>query len=357
MEERTLADYWFVLYTRKKTIYLIIIIAILFAVYFSYTLEKVYEATTVFFIPRGFDVFSFFDSEANENIIKGPLLPIPQQNIHAAFVGILRSRTVAQKVRDKFPQKSLKSLLKKDVDFIVSSEYLLKVYVRDKDPQLAADVANAYPISFNEILQQFSANPILKRKNNLEKQINEVEPKLAESNKGLERFREANKTVSLREEISQLIEDRARVQSRIIDARAAIVSMESYPDIVTWKNRLIEYQKEKKRIDGRRSKITKIISKDDEIAREVDRYKEMLKKLHIQLEEIKAQEERETQNVVVVDRAEPPKRPAFPVLWINVIISGFCGLIGGVFFAFFMDYVDKIAKKKRFEAIETSGKI
>ncbi|MBI5183943.1 MAG: hypothetical protein HY999_06225, partial [Nitrospinae bacterium] len=109
MEERTLAEYWFVLYKRKRQIYLIMIIAISFAVYFSWTLEKVYEATSVFFVPHQFDTFSFFANETDEKEIRGPLLPIPQENINAVFIGILKSKTIAQKIHNKFPQKSLRS--------------------------------------------------------------------------------------------------------------------------------------------------------------------------------------------------------------------------------------------------------
>ncbi len=355
MEERTLADFWFALYKRKKSIFVIIITAILSAVYFSYTLEKVYEAKTVFFVPNKIDTFAFYAGELNPSILTPPV-PIPDPNINAVYVGILRSMSVARRVHKKVPQKSIKALLK-DVDFVVSNEFLLQVYVKDNDPKVAADVVNAYPICFNEMFKQFFANPTLKRKINVEQKIKETEPKVLKSNKDLENFRKRYKTVSLREDISQLIADSAQIQTKIIDARAAIASAESYPDKVKWRNRLIEYTKEKQRIDDRRLQITKIISQEDEIAQAVNRYRNMLKSLYIQLDEIKAQDEREMQNVVVIDPGVPPKKPVFPILWLNVVISGIGGLIGGVFFAFFMDYVDRVTKKRRFEAIEGAEKI
>jgi uncharacterized protein involved in exopolysaccharide biosynthesis len=59
---------------------------------------------------------------------------------------------------------------------------------------------------------------------------------------------------------------------------------------------------------------------------------------------VSAQKEKEMQIAVIVDKAIPPEKPSFPVLWLNLIVAGMVGIIVGVFYAFFMNYIEETRK-------------
>jgi uncharacterized protein involved in exopolysaccharide biosynthesis len=97
-------------------------------------------------------------------------------------------------------------------------------------------------------------------------------------------------------------------------------------------------------IDTEMKKIPAIQAEWDRLATEVDRNKKLIESLKTNLEEVSAQKEKEMQVAVIVDKAIPPEKPSFPVLWLNLIVAGMVGIIVGVFYAFFMNYIEETRK-------------
>jgi uncharacterized protein involved in exopolysaccharide biosynthesis len=58
-----------------------------------------------------------------------------------------------------------------------------------------------------------------------------------------------------------------------------------------------------------------------------------------QREELRVQELRGYTGAIVVDKATPPGSPVFPNLTVNVVMSVILGLVGGVIYAFFLQYL------------------
>ena len=102
--------------------------------------------------------------------------------------------------------------------------------------------------------------------------------------------------------------------------------------------------------ENRIKRVNAISFKLDELTREVELNKELLKNLQLMQEEVSAQEKREMQNVIVVDEADPPQQPSFPILWLNVLVAGISGLIAGVFFCFFLNYIE-LSRIDKLEAV------
>ena len=74
---------------------------------------------------------------------------------------------------------------------------------------------------------------------------------------------------------------------------------------------------------------------------EVKRYRALLQTLENNLEEVKIQCIRDLQSVVMVDEAVPSPKPAFPVLWLNLLVSSSAGLIAGILYCFFLNYIEQ----------------
>ncbi|MBC2694142.1 MAG: hypothetical protein HF982_02460 [Desulfobacteraceae bacterium] len=453
MEERTLLDYWLVLYRRRKSIAVVIISAILVAWILSRVLPPVYEAKAVFFVPTMPDAISFYSPDTFQQMARNPLMPSSHQEASAAYIGVLKSKAIAQLVHNDFPQKSINTLLRKDVDFSLSNEYMLEIYVRDKEPELAAGIANAYVKYFNELMAGYSLDSTSQKILSIASQVKDTKRRLDQARKQLQNFQETNSTTFLDEEIRQLISEKTNFQVKLEDTRVKLketqkrihalekqleteanlfisteviitsplvddlkkqlsgleVEMagmkaelkEEHPQFAALKNqrqkltetlgkeidRLIKskvkapdtfYEKLRrdlvilladdvslsagiagyntvlKSIERRLSKIPSLQSELDMLTIEVQRYRKLLESLRISLEEARMQEKREMQIAIVVDEARPPTGPSFPILWLNVLVAGIFGLIVGVFYCFFVDYVERISKERRLGIAEFS---
>ena len=439
-EDLTLSDYWLILYRRKKTIYLIVVAAMLSAAILSYILPGTYEAKSVFFIPRQTQDFSFY-SAGSQGVIRSRLEPQPQEEPHAPYIGMLKSSTIIDLIREIYSQKTF-DRFKKDIDFVLNDEYMIEVYVRDKDPKLAADIANAYPEKLNKMIAKFSLESANKNRQTIKQQIEkERRQALEDSQKRLQEYQEKNKVyfgadeitkavelktgfvkllddsmISLQENIKEIdsVQDQLKKESNIYvpeelvittplieDLKKQLIDLEvkitgaksdfteSHPVVVTLKEQyamvqaniekeidrlvksqikssdtflerlrqnLINLYIKKETVQARISALQNTIAetenrikrlndvsfKLDELTREVELNKELLKNLQLMREEVAAQEEREIQNVVIVDKAAPPAKPVFPILWLNVMVAGILGLITGVFFCFFLNYIESI---------------
>ena len=439
-KDLTLLDYWLILYRRKKTIYLIVVAAMLSAAILSYILPGTYEAKSVFFIPRQTQDFSFY-SAGSQGVIRSRLEPQPQEEPHAPYIGMLKSSTIIDLIREIYSQKTF-DRFKKDIDFVLNDEYMIEVYVRDKDPKLAADIANAYPEKLNKMIAKFSLESANKNRQTIKQQIEkERRQALEDSQKRLQEYQEKNKVyfgadeitkavelktnfikllddsmISLQENIKEIdsVQDQLKKESNIYvpeelvittplieDLKKQLIDLEvkitgaksdfteSHPVVVTLKEQyamvqaniekeidrlvksqikssdtflerlrqnLINLYIKKETVQARISALQNTIAetenrikrlndvsfKLDELTREVELNKELLKNLQLMREEVAAQEEREIQNVVIVDKAAPPAKPVFPILWLNVMVAGILGLITGVFFCFFLNYIESI---------------
>jgi succinoglycan biosynthesis transport protein ExoP len=84
--------------------------------------------------------------------------------------------------------------------------------------------------------------------------------------------------------------------------------------------------------------------KFDEMDSTIRRHEATYQALLDKEEEVGSQLTWQFQSAVVSEAAEPPDSPAFPVLWLNVAISGILGLIAGVLYAFFLEYLADVRR-------------
>jgi uncharacterized protein involved in exopolysaccharide biosynthesis len=419
--------------------------AIFFALVLSLLLPKIYEAKVVLFVPAGISNVSFTSQENTAGLTQTPLFPVPDDDVAALQIGILQSKNVAQKVAKEFPQKGMDDL-KRDVDFVMNSQYFIEVYVRDRDPGLAAKIANAYPKYFNDFQRYAALSRIREARIALEGQIEDVSKNIALTKREKEELQRRHRSVLVEFETERLTDQRNQFQtdldktfiavqeteekikntreqleaearnynpsevittntlidglrSKLTDLEGQLSSMktELRPDHPKVVSALAQYEQTKKSLDVeigriveshtktsdsfheslRRDLITSYVNKEvhrarisalketinridnklldmsglrpkmNELDRRLEEYEGLLKTLLTKREEITTQEKWQNQVAVVVDEATPPKVPAFPVLWLNLIIAGILGVIGGIIYAFFIEYLSDIGRTRK----------
>lgn len=222
MTEKTLLDYWIVLYKRKKAILLIIAISIIATVVLSLLIKPVYEAKAVFYVPTSSPSVSYMSTDATEKMARGKLVPAPEKKDAAPYIGLLKSIAIAEYVHQEFPRKSVNKLRLSDMDFELSNEYMLEIYSKDEDPVLAANVANAYMKYLNLLLQEASLKNSEQNRYLLNKQSVDAEKNLQEAKDKLKSYEEKNDIASVEEEIKNLTNQRVSFQTQLENTKVQI---------------------------------------------------------------------------------------------------------------------------------------
>jgi uncharacterized protein involved in exopolysaccharide biosynthesis len=140
----TLYDYWQDIYQRKALLLTVAISAAVFAYIVSFLLPPLYEAKVTFYSPTNITVPTYTRSENAGHLTQAPFLPTADEKAAAVDIGILLSQDVYRELHTRFPSRDVDAL-KKNVDVNVSKEFMVDIHVRDRDPQMASDIANVLP--------------------------------------------------------------------------------------------------------------------------------------------------------------------------------------------------------------------
>jgi uncharacterized protein involved in exopolysaccharide biosynthesis len=451
MPERTLLDYWIVLYKRKIAIALIALLSIITTVVLSLLIKPIYEAKAIFYVPESSLSLSYMSSDAADTLARNKLIPSSKKEEAAPYVGLLKSTKIAEYVHQEYPRKRVDKLLLSDVDFELSNEYLIRIYSRDEDPVLAANVANAYMKYLNLLLQEASLKNVDQNRSLLDEQLIVAERNLREAKNEMKLFQEKNNIASLDDEIKNLTDQRISFQTTLdntkvqrsenskkiastveqlkkegdlivendflltspsIDylknklsdlasqiAAASVELEERHPDMKALRkeykatskrlkrevqnlvssqmkpgntfyeqlrqnlvNLIVDQDKLQaamkgyadtiERINQRLGKLPSISEKWTKLNDKIEEYKKLSGQLKVDLQETDMQRERKIQYVVIVDDAETPERPSFPLVWLNMIVAFLFGLVAGTFYAFFADYIEVSGKMRKRKIIK-----
>ena len=439
MKKNTLIEYWYVLYDRRRMSLVIAFSTVVTVFILSKVIHPVYEAKAVFFVPKEPDVATFL-APPGENMARVPYAPPVTEETFGPYIGILKTATIAQLVQRDFPHKKVRDLMQRDISFELSDEYLLNVYARDKNPALAAGIANAYVKYFRKLMDGYSLKSQLDRQTTLEEDIEVNQKRLSRAKYVLTVFQQKHKTANLDEETKQLIAMKTnfetnlknmqikhsenknkilatkrklkdeihafrvselvitsplleKLKAQLVDIEAKMASLrveikESHPEYIILKRNYEEVKKSVNKeienilesqikapdtfceslrrqlinlyvekegieanisgtektltgIDKRMREISILQDQLDNLATRVERYKKIVETLSFNLQEVNAQSKRAPLVAIQVEQATPPTKPAFPVMWLNLIVGFLVGIVGGVFYCFFMNYLEE----------------
>ena len=184
---KTLTDYVWILYKRRLAIYLIMLSAIGMATLLSVTLPQVYQASVTLFPPARPDVFSLIT--APEGAIRTPLVPVSAKEERYGLFGVLSSRILRELVAEHVPERTT-AQLSRQVDFRIDRNNFFEIRVRDRDPYLAARIANTYATGYNEVLQKLSLGPIQRTSLFIEEQVKAAKHDLQDAEERLRQFKQ-----------------------------------------------------------------------------------------------------------------------------------------------------------------------
>lgn len=279
-DESTLYDYWMALYRRRVAILIVSLSAAGFAYWVSFVLPPVYEAKSSFYVPKPERTPLYTTDPGIGQVTEAPLLPSTGEKEGGVHLGILRGEAISTAILEQFPEKS-RRYLSLNVDFVMSEYFLTEVYVRDKDPEIAAAIANAYPAAY----EAFHSRAVAKRSDfpvqGLEKQVAAVKKSVNENLIAQQKQRDQNITPS--------------------------VVMES-------------------------------------LQTEYRNLASLLNTLERNLIEARLKQQNPAFELVVVERALTPTKPTFPRPLLNTVAALLFGLAGGCYYALLLEYLSQLRR-------------
>lgn len=233
LSERNLIDYFDFIFKNRKIISYMVCTGLVLGIILNLLLPKKFIAAAKVLSPQE-------DSQGIVSMLLNrddPLSALAENLIgdktHGLrYVSILKSRSVADAMSKKFNLKELYGLeFIEDVRLELKNRSTIElskngqtidISVRDRDPQRAADMANAYVEMLTKIKRKMN-NAFGKRKRLfLENRLKEVRSDLEKAENILNSFQEKYHLVSIKEQAKVAIEGAAEIKGKIIAAQTEL---------------------------------------------------------------------------------------------------------------------------------------
>jgi len=385
-DEINLLDYWRVLKKRGRMILGLVLVSVFTAGFMSYfVMTKIYESRASILAPKesggsGASLAAALAASGAAQFLGG-VIPGGGSN-RDVFVAILKSRTMAQDLVDRFKLKEYYEKryneegikgLQDATDISVSKEGVISVKVEDKDPRLAAEIANGYITTLDRLFAKLGTTDASRQRAFISDRLEKTEKALRRGEDALRRFQETNKTIVVQEQAKSAIEEAAKVKGQIVAAEAQLeflraFSTEVNPQVLAQRRQIEEMKRQlsqmqygvgmelpsesrnpgqpRKELHVPFTKMPELGMEYVRLVRDVKVQETVYNLLTAQYEQAKINEARDMPTVQLLDKAVPAERKSRPKTVLNMAIAGALSLFVGIFLAFCLEYVERIRKQE-----------
>lgn len=379
MEERedeiNLLDYWRVIRRRWKIIAVIFLTAVVTAAIVSLRMTPIYQATaTIMPIESsGGQVSAALRNLGSLPFVGGLVPGIGGSKV----VTVLKSRTMAEDViqaldlikvlfedaQDEPPtlQDAVRSLTG-TTEITDDKKGLISISVEYKDPRIAADIANQYPIELQRFLSENALSMAKRNRMFIEDQLHTVKKELQEAEEALKGFQTNKKMVAIDAQTEASISALANLKAQITAKEVQLGVIKQYstpsnPDVLTIKDELRELKKQLAMVESREAnpepEAMPSLSEAPGLGLEYVRLKrkavtqeKVFELLTQQYEMAKIEEAKEDITFQVIDKAIPPEKRIKPKRRLNVMLAGVVSLFAGIFLVFFLEYLSNLKEPR-----------
>jgi uncharacterized protein involved in exopolysaccharide biosynthesis len=339
----------------------------------SKLMPKIYESTATVVAPKEGAVSGLAGLAASGLLQQIPAVSIPSLPSltpnRDLLVGVLKSRTLAQSVvdrfglRDRYRARYLDDAITtlRDASTIaVSREGVISVKIEDRDPALAAAMANHYMELLDQFVARYGTGEAGSQRIFLTGQLARSRVDLDAAEQALRRFQEQNRAIVLQEQTKGAIEAAARLKGEIMAAEVQLQVMRNFatdanPEVVAIRRRIDEMNRQLNQMQYGSSAVPKAGRQDRgdfsvpfarvpgvglelvQLTREVKIQEVLVTLLTQQLEQARIAEARDTPVVQVLDKAVPAERYARPRAVLNSALAGAVSLVFGALLAIVLE--------------------
>ena len=370
-DEINLIDLLLVILKRKKMIFKVVSVVFILSIIISLLLPKSYVATAKILPPQ----------EKSSNVsgllsqVGGTLGGLASGILGGGgsssdvYIGILKSRTVADSLIKKYnlmelfktkykmsAYNKLSDISTFDVDI---KSQIISISVEDRDPQMAANLANSYVESLDTINRTVNVTEGQRKRIFLEKRLKKVNKDLIKAETDLKAFQEKHKLVSMNEQAKVAIDGAAEIKAQIITSQTELKVLKDFGtakqnEAIRLQAKIAELQNQLDRIESGSNgkdidsfyisfnKLPDLGMKLADLTREAKIQENVFELLTSQYELAKIEEAKDVNTIQVLDRAVPPDIKAKPKRSLIVILFTIIAFFLSVFAAFLLEFVEKV---------------
>ena len=358
-----------VLAKNKKRIIIFTVSAMLLAAGATMLIPNKFTARTQVLPPQ---------SQSNSSILLGQLGSLGSlaggsiKNPNDTYIGILNSRTVADNLITRFKlagvyDVKLASDARKELQsatvVMSSKENLLSVDVTDKDPKLAAAIANGYIEELQKMTSVLAVTEASRRRLFFEEQLQKTKQALIDAESALKQIQQKTGLIKLNEQAEGAIKAVATVKAEIASKEIALSTMRT-----SLTSNSPEYIRAQQELSGLRGQLSKLetganagrgdISVPTSLVPELGleytrsvrevKYQEALFEMFAkQFELAKVDEAKEGTLLQVLDTAVVPDKKSKPQRSLLVALTGILAAIFAVLYAFWHEVKYRIRVNPR----------
>lgn len=373
-DEINLLDYLIVLAKRKWLIAGITLLVTISTAIYSFTMAPIFLAETKILPPQQSSsmtsqLLSQFGGLAG---MVGGAAGIKSSS--DLYIGLMKSRTILDRVIDKFKLMELyEAKTRNDVRNGLSGAIkaqddkksgIITIGIEDKDPKLAADIANAFVDELKNYTKGLAVTEASQRRLFFEEQLKDIKEALIKSEEAMQGFQEKTGAIKIDEQAKAVLGGIAEMRAQIAAKEVELKVMRTFatvrnPDIQRVEEELKGLKEQIGKLEGKEGSgnnpdplmsTGRIPSLGTEYIRKMRefKYNETLYEILLkQYEAARLDEARDATIIQVIDKAIPPEKRAKPKRRQMVMIAGVTGLFFSIFTAFFMEYIEKSSKDSK----------
>jgi uncharacterized protein involved in exopolysaccharide biosynthesis len=270
------------------------------------------------------------------------------KNPNDLYVGMLKSRTIADRVIERFELKKSYDLQSKekirkkleDRTFITAGkDGLITIEVEDENPTRVAQMANAYVEELYKLTKVLAVTEASKRRMFYESQLETAKNNLAAAEVALKGALDTHGVISVDNESRAIVETVGRLRAQISAKEIQLSSMNAFftennPDYKRTQQELVSLRNELSNLENGRGGSIKGENggkqeglENIKVLRDVKYYQMLYELLAKQYEAARLDEAKDPSVIQVLDPAEQPEKKFRPKRAIITLASGFVALI------------------------------
>jgi uncharacterized protein involved in exopolysaccharide biosynthesis len=352
---------------RRALVIGIVVVAVIGAIVVSLLLPSWYTAEVLLLPPKDMSVPMGGLSQLSDlaSMTEGLELPMMVTPSHV-YARILRSRTISESIIDSFNlRKRYETETRHDTylalmshtGFEVTDEGLLRIAVEDRDPQMAADMANAYVEELKVLNKNVVAQRAKQNREFIEQRLTQVRTELAGARSDLQQFQRENRAIDFDEQTRLAIDQAADLKIQLakldleIEMGKGVLGPDNPLQLERKRRRNVIKEQLRKLEEGAAdtsyfsmpvSEIPKLKGRYEDLYSRVRVNEQLYEMLLEQYEQARIAEQEQTPNISVLDSARVPEVRSRPQRTRIVAGAAVIALILSILIAALVDYIARM---------------
>ena len=385
-DEINLLDYLIVLAKRKSFIIKVTLGFAIIAAIISFIMSPIYKAETKILPPVNGSsgiATQLMNQLGQLSAIAGISgVPINGKTPNELYVGLLKSRTVLDRMIDRFDLMKLyrtsyrQNARKRLLDDVLSvrddkKSGIITINVEEKDPKRAADMANAFVEELQKLNSGLAITQASQRRLYFEEQLKAAKTSLTQAEENMKLFQEKTGALHIESQAKAVLEGIGMIRAQIAAKEVELKVMKTYstpqnPDLRRVEEALKGLRAELAKMEGRGGQGHDPLMPTGRMAQVGTDYAKQLRDLKFnevlyglllqQYEAAKLDEAKDATTIQVIDTAVPPEKRVKPKRTLMVLLGSIIGFFLSVFAAFVMEFRERANEnpedRERFDTLK-----